>query len=861
MLKRRVAKSRVGLKRLTSRDRSRSKGENEGGRIGRDDAVANSNSKNNRDKKNPSPPPLPPPVRRSRSRSASESRGRSGDNKRQESSQSHQEQQQQGAAQVEQQTRSSQPQQQQQADDARGDPNPNSNRSTPLAPSHHQKWQQARQISSRSTTPTSSGEGSRTTKTPVDSNQQQGQQQQRGRQQRHSGMAGSTSVEDKLVAVQRVYGPSANIYTDVLKVSPAATPGEIREAFFCLRYDIHEKLDAPAASAGALTSDERREVEAQMDAITGAFHVLSDGERRKAYDATLISNNEDNSNNDTSLDTAEMDGMGFPVAAGGIGGSRARARAPHSPSKLSPSKADKNSAHLPIGLRRSVFRHRAALRSSGMNESRRPVATPVTGGLNSRTRPTVAAHTPSESQDSIFSSVGPGGLSGNSSGRKSPRWTDIGNNGMVSSMMPGDKEEMQQDNNNGAHKSSNTNAGGGRGAQQQDNEALLLAGVNNLNAREKMLYKNQMYLSQQKQQQQSSMQTNHVQGSSRLGSRYDAMHGERGDKYTDEDHTPPLGSSLTSPTGVDGFDHSNSKAWSRKVKHGQHGESRRPSPETMTDSNMTEDDDTSLNRMREDTSAAVTPVASKTEDDDDDDTATRASSIYDDDTQTYDDNMSYADETTTLGETVDDTTIGDSTWASYDDDATSYATGNTREEESGGKFSPGHKKGKTPAPILKSGLNKGAKKRSDSGESKRVTIHSHRGRGEETDDFSLFEGAMCPTIPSLTAISEEVNGTYKDILTSLHQVSNAFVISPDDIDRMADKIRDAKIELGENYAKQVKERQPGNDKQGISRGGGGGGGGVAGAGGGGQKNQSKNKGGGRGQHQRASSSAKRTLST
>lgn len=152
-------------------------------------------------------------------------------------------------------------------------------------------------------------------------------------------------MEDKLAAVQRVYGPSANIYTDVLKVSPTATPGEIREAFFCLRYDIYEKLDAPT-SAGALTSDERREVEAQMDAITGAFHVVSDGGRRKAYDATLVSNNEDNNNNDTSLDTTATDDMGFPVVGGGNGG--ARARASHSPSKLSPSKADSNSAHLPF---------------------------------------------------------------------------------------------------------------------------------------------------------------------------------------------------------------------------------------------------------------------------------------------------------------------------------------------------------------------------------------------------------------------------------------------------------------------------------------------------------------------------------
>merc|ERR1711957_1132195 len=56
-----------------------------------------------------------------------------------------------------------------------------------------------------------------------------------------------------------------------------------------------------------------------------------------------------------------------------------------------------------------------------------------------------------------------------------------------------------------------------------------------------------------------------------------------------------------------------------------------------------------------------------------------------------------------------------------------------------------------------------------------------------------------------TAIREEVAGTYKDFMSALHQVGNAFVIGPDDIDRVADKIRDAKIEMGENYDRQVQE--------------------------------------------------------
>ena len=184
--------------------------------------------------------------------------------------------------------------------------------------------------------------------------------------------------------------------------------------------------------------------------------------------------------------------------------------------------------------------------------------------------------------------------------------------------------------------------------------------------------------------------------------------------------------------------------------------------------------------------------------------------------------MTYGDdETMTLGETIDDTTVGESTWASasaYDDES-SFATdvGGGGGTDNQGKYSPGHKKGTVPQPILKSGLKNKGVKRSDS-DARRVTIHSHRGRGEENEDFSIFENATCP-IPSLSSISEEVSGTIKDLKETMHQVSNAFTISPDDIDRMADKIRDAKIELGENYEKQVKERQGGAVGGGGKRGG------------------------------------------
>jgi hypothetical protein len=115
-----------------------------------------------------------------------------------------------------------------------------------------------------------------------------------------------------------------------------------------------------------------------------------------------------------------------------------------------------------------------------------------------------------------------------------------------------------------------------------------------------------------------------------------------------------------------------------------------------------------------------------------------------------------------------------------------------------------------PEPILKSGIGKMGHGRlrieSDGATSgRRVTIHSHRGRGEHHDEeSSLFEsGMMCP---SLRVVQEEMNGTYQDLTRTWNQVTGAFIITADDIDRLSDKLRDAKIELGEQYARQVLER-------------------------------------------------------
>jgi len=732
------------------------------------------------------------------------------------------------------------------------------------------------------------------------------------------GATRSAAVKTRLMAMTKVYGPHANIYTDVLNIPPTSTTSQIREAFFCMRYDIYQKLDGPNPAVGL----ERKKIEARMNAINAGFQILSDTGRRKTYDASLLMNGGGGGAAaaadadavgaiDTSVDTADTDSMGFPVS-GGDGPSRNKtpfgrtgaAKARGSSFKLSPSKSDnKNNrgnesgsevghdgdiggagdrGHFPIGQRRSVFRRRAArngstptregastggTKKSGMNESRKIVAEPVTGGLNTRKAlspipdcdsgegfdgaeragaGTLAGALAGTAQQGRTDGNGSDGVFGPSlaktdgiftdstvSGRKEPNWADFGNDASNTGVEGNGGVFGQEghDQVQGGFNINNINDMGNTwSAVPVDDEQSLPAGVNNLNVREQMLYKNQMYLSQQKrqaqhwQQQQKQQQQQNAEGcpvkgtKDRLGSRYDNH--DRGDKYTIEEP-------LASPTGVDGLDQeSNNDKWSQSI--------RKPSSSATTDSNITDDQEEDTNFSYAQNTASVTEVTSFTGDSStvkeevgerpEQDDETRASSMYDDDTRTYDDDTrTYGDETQTYGETasyedesatlgtatVDDGTIDESTWAS-ECDASSYAS--TRYGDSGGKYSPKHKKGTKPMPILKSGKGgrSGDLKRADSDVTgaggRRVTIHSHRGRGGESDDFTLFDGASCP-IPSFTEIQEEVTGTYKDFTSALHQVSNAFVISPDDIDRMADKIRDAKIELGENYYNQIKDWQ------------------------------------------------------
>lgn len=530
------------------------------------------------------------------------------------------------------------------------------------------------------------------------------------------------NFDPKLKSVTQVYGPTANIYTDVLNVPPDATSSEIREAFFCLRYDIYQKLsDQNGRSPGrgpsqtSMTSEERKDIEIKMNAITAAFQLLSDSERRKAYDSYLAGGVATSMATSNDIMTNETDKMGFPLSNPL---DEAQKNHPSSPAKLAPSKKDGSRTSLPIGQKRSVFRRRQ-VSASGNGDTSVESKTTIAGGINDSSPRVKATNVEGRMnvRPSLSASTVSDSLPENKAGRKETFLQSLKTKRGLSSAFTRSGNGLE-----------NFASFGG-----DPDGGELPAGVDNMNAREQMLYKNQMKLAQQKAESETSPERG------RLSTRYDNE--ERGDKFSAE--------ALPSPMGVDEvFD----KKWSR---------------------------------VKPDGKVQMKTTKKSQELDADDDDGSRASS-YDDDTRTYDDGT-YADDTT-LGETVDDTTVGDSTWASYEDDTLAD------DDEKSSRFSPKHNKGINPAPILRSGKDR---RNSSSGkpDTRRVTIHSHRGKGEETEEDlnSLFDSAACPVIPSLSVINDEISGTYKDFKVAMHQVSNAFTISPDDIDRMSDKIRDAKV--------------------------------------------------------------------
>lgn len=431
--------------------------------------------------------------------------------------------------------------------------------------------------------------------------------------------------------ISKVYGPTANIYTEILSVDEKASQQEIREAFFCLRYGIYQQLSEDGEANGPLSPEERKQMEMKMDAISAAFQILSDRNKRKMYDKSL----------------AQRRGGG-----GGQGGVLM------GPPRDSPSKQQQKEAaksNLSIAQKRSNYRRQ-------MNAQQRR---PIEGGLNSRKAPTAVL----------------------------------------------------------------------MGEERQEEEEVPAANTKKMSIREQMM--------------------------GGQGKKMSVKTTEEVHKDYEED----------SPTAVDEFDSMNKfkniklDGDTKKSNDRRQDDSPEPDERSYGDDSGTYDDDS------------------------------RTYGTYDD--RTYDDDQTYGDESYyTYGETTLGT-YDDSTYISYDDQT--YSTYDDR-----GKYKPSHKSGDKPEPILKSGDTSKNKKKG----SRRVTIHSHRGKGEA-------DGDGCP-MPAFDDAFEELTGTYKDFKATLNQVGSAFILSPDDIDKMSDKIRDAKHELWENYeAKQKKQTAPSKQKKGT----------------------------------------------
>lgn len=79
--------------------------------------------------------------------------------------------------------------------------------------------------------------------------------------------------------LSEAYGEDADLYTTVLNVPKDATPSQLRKAYYkkCLKYH-------PDKLSSNLTNDEKELAKKKFQAISLAYTILSDEEKRKEYD-------------------------------------------------------------------------------------------------------------------------------------------------------------------------------------------------------------------------------------------------------------------------------------------------------------------------------------------------------------------------------------------------------------------------------------------------------------------------------------------------------------------------------------------------------------------------------------------------
>lgn len=98
--------------------------------------------------------------------------------------------------------------------------------------------------------------------------------------------------------INLTYGRNADLYKDVLRVSPVASDQDIQAAFVARRYELFSQLQN-ASNSRAPTSKqspngkpvtdmtERQFTEKKMDALIASYRLLSDAEKRRQYNMSL----------------------------------------------------------------------------------------------------------------------------------------------------------------------------------------------------------------------------------------------------------------------------------------------------------------------------------------------------------------------------------------------------------------------------------------------------------------------------------------------------------------------------------------------------------------------------------------------
>mmetsp|Transcript_12747 Transcript_12747/g.29297 ORF Transcript_12747/g.29297 Transcript_12747/m.29297 type:complete len:365 (-) Transcript_12747:44-1138(-) len=77
--------------------------------------------------------------------------------------------------------------------------------------------------------------------------------------------------------------------------------------------------------------------------------------------------------------------------------------------------------------------------------------------------------------------------------------------------------------------------------------------------------------------------------------------------------------------------------------------------------------------------------------------------------------------------------------------------------------------------------------------SKAPSKKSNSSVSRESLDYTITDGSPCCSC--LSTVMEEMKGSYKDISKTINQILCAFSVSPDNLDLVSDKIRDARLEV------------------------------------------------------------------